>query len=314
MSRRVSLLVVSLWLATLSLPAASRADSIKIGVYSQKESSSRAAVGASISVRGRRPGRNGTNRSSGHASSGERTSAPSLASDEGPVPTLSSSSPLLHNPHPLGPNTFWYSDGSGHVCVYGPSSSALCYTVTNPRGGTPAGPAVSPAAIAAALAARLELAPGRIEASPAAARGGLTGADSWFWLAPPPRREVLSISLRGESVSVSAEPSVEWRFGDGASLMGGPGRPYASGPPPADAVRHLYETRCLPGDAGRNPYVLASCGSGGYAVEALVHWSISFVASGAVSASGSLPAPTTSTEISYPVSEARGFLVGGAAR
>ena len=60
--------------------------------------------------------------------------------------------------------------------------------------------------------------------------------------------------------------------------------------------------------------MLASCGSGGYAVEALVHWSISFVASGALSASGSLPARTTSTGISYPVSEARGFLVGGATR
>jgi hypothetical protein len=198
--------------------------------------------------------------------------------------------------------------------VYGPSSSALCYTITNRGGGTPAGPGVNPAAIAAALAARLELAPGRIEASPAAARGGLTGADSWFWLVPAPRREVLSISLRGESVSVSAEPSVEWRFGDGASLMGGPGRPYAPGTPPADAVRHLYETRCLPGDAGRNPYVLTSCGAGGYAVEALVHWSISFGASGVVSGSGSLPARTTSTGISYPVSEARGFLVGGVTR
>jgi hypothetical protein len=263
-------------------------------------------------VRDRRQGRNGT-RERDHVQS-QAVSVGRGGETGEPYPALPSTSPLLRNPHPLGPNSFWYSDGSGHTCVYGPSSSALCYTVTNPRGGTPAGPAVSPAAIAAALAARLELAPGRIEASPAAARGGLTGADSWFWLAPAPRREVLSISLRGESVSVSAEPSVEWRFGDGASLMGGPGRPYAPGTPPADAVRHLYETRCLPGDAGRNPYVLASCRSGGYAVEALVHWSISFVASGAVSASGSLPARTTSTGIAYPVSEARGFLVGGATR
>jgi hypothetical protein len=64
---------------------------------------------------------------------------------------------------------------------------------------------------------------------------------------------VLSISLRGERVSVSAEPSIEWRFGDGAALVGGAGRPYAPGPPPAGAIRHLYETRCLPGDVGRNP-------------------------------------------------------------
>ena len=299
----------------LWLPAVAHADTIKIGRWSQQEGASKASVGASIAARGVRPGRSHT---SGTGRAHKQVIPPPATGSgrgSGPdYPALPSTSPLLRNPHPLGPNTFWYSDGSGHTCVYGPSSSALCYTVTNPRGGTTAGPAISPAAIAAALAARLELAPGRIEASPAAARGGLTGADSWFWLAPAPRREVLSISLRGESVSVSAEPSVEWRFGDGASLVGGPGRPYTAGPPPADAVRHLYETRCLPGDAGRNPYVLASCGSGGYAVEALVHWSISFVASGAVSASGSLPERTTSTGISYPVSEARGFLVGGATR
>jgi len=309
------LAVATISALVLWLPAVAHADKIKIGRWSQQEGAGRASIGASISARGTRPGRSHTGGTSRTHEQVIPTPASGSGRGSGPdYPALPSTSPLLRNPHPLGPNSFWYSDGSGHTCVYGPSSSALCYTVTNPRGGTPAGPAVSPAAIAAALAARLELAPGRIEASPGAARGGLTGADSWFWLAPAPRREVLSISLRGESVSVSAEPSVEWRFGDGASLVGGPGRPYAPGPPPADAVRHLYETRCLPGDAGRNPYVLASCGSGGYAVEALVHWSISFVASGAVSGSGSLPARTTSTGISYPVSEARGFLVGGTTR
>jgi hypothetical protein len=173
---------------------------------------------------------------------------------------------------------------------------------------------VNPAAIAAAVAARLELFPGRIEASPTASRGGLTGADSWFWLAPAPRREVLSVSLRGERVSVSAEPSIEWRFGDGGVLLGGPGQPYAPGPLPADAIRHLYETRCLPGDVGRDPYVLSSCGARGYPVEALVHWSISFEATGPVAASGSLPSRTTSAGVGYPVSEARAFLLAGGGR
>ena len=40
--------------------------------------------------------------------------------------------------------------------------------------------------------------------------------------------------------------------------------PYRSGPPPEGAIVHIYETRCLPGDEGRNPYVLGSCGSNGY--------------------------------------------------
>jgi hypothetical protein len=195
-----------------------------------------------------------------------------------------------------------------------PNSVLPCYIVTAGGGGAPGGPGVNPAAIAAAIAARLELFPGRIQASPSISRGGLTGADSWFWLAPAPRREVLSISLRGERVSVSAEPSIEWRFGDGAALVGGAGRPYTPGPPPADAIRHLYETRCLAGDVGRNPYVLASCGARGYPLEALVHWAISFEATGPVSASGSLPSRTTSAGVAYPVSEARAFLLGGASR
>jgi hypothetical protein len=224
---------------------------------------------------------------------------------------MPSTSPFLRNPHPFGSDSFWYSDGSGHVCIYKPSSVLPCFTVTTGGGGTPGGPGVNPAAIAAAIAARLELFPGRIQASPAASRGGLTGADSWFWLAPAPRREVLSISLRGERVSVNAQPSIEWRFGDGAALVGGPGRPYSPGPPPADSIRHLYETRCLPSDVGRNPYVLPGCGARGYPLEARVHWAISFEATGPVSASGSLPSRTTSAGVAYPVSEARAFLLGG---
>jgi hypothetical protein len=224
---------------------------------------------------------------------------------------LANTSPFLRNPHPVGPDSFWYTDGSGHTCIYKPSSVLPCFTVTAGGGGAAGGPGVNPAAIAAAIAGRLDLFPGRIRASPAASRGGLTGADSWFWLAPAPRREVLSIALRGENVTVSAEPSIEWRFGDGAALVGGAGRPYAPGPPPTDAIRHLYETRCLPGDVGRNPYVVPSCGARGYPLEALVHWAISFEATGPVSARGALPSRTTSAGVAYPVSEARAFLLAG---
>jgi hypothetical protein len=152
--------------------------------------------------------------------------------------------------------------------------------------------------------------PGRIRTSPQAA--GLTGAVSWFWLDPGPRVEELTVTLAGETVNVTAEPSViEWRFGDGAEVRGGPGVPYRSGPPPAGAIVHVYETRCLPGDQGRNPYVLASCGSAGYRLEAVVLWRISYVASGPIDASGTLPARTTAAETPYPVSESRGFLVPG---
>jgi hypothetical protein len=139
----------------------------------------------------------------------------------------------------------------------------------------------------------------------------LTGADSWFWLDPAPQRQTLSVSLAGETVSVVADPIVEWRFGDGASLDGGPGVRYQPGAAPADAIRHLYKTRCLPGDQGRDPYVLASCGQDGYGVAAVVVWRISYRAAGPVGESGTLPTRTTENSTAYPVSESRAFLVGG---
>ncbi len=154
--------------------------------------------------------------------------------------------------------------------------------------------------------------PGEIRTSPANA--GLTGAESWFWLDPAPRRQSLSISLAGETVSVVADPAVEWRFGDGASLDAGPGVPYQADAAPPDAVTHVYGARCLPGDRGHNPYVLASCGQSGYTITALVVWRITFSAEGPVAASGTLPARTTEASSVYSVSESRAFLVGGAGR
>jgi hypothetical protein len=221
---------------------------------------------------------------------------------------LAASALILRAAHPAGPGSFWYSDGSGHVCMYAPSSVLPCFTVVS-TGGAPGAGAVSPAGIAASVARRLPLLPGQIEASPA--RAGLTGAASWFWLDPAPQRRVLSVSLAGEAVSVVADPTVEWRFGDGASLDGGPGVRYRPGAAPPEAVTHVYQTRCLPGDQGHDPYVLASCGQDGYGVEALVVWRISYQAAGPIAASGTLPTRTTTSDVAYPVGEARAFLVAG---
>jgi hypothetical protein len=162
------------------------------------------------------------------------------------------------------------------------------------------------------LARRVELAPGEIKMSPTTA--GLAGAQSWFWLDPTPHRQSLSISLAGETVNVVADPTVEWRFGDGAAQDGGPGVPYGADAASSDAITHVYDTRCLPGDQGHDPYVLASCGPNGYGVDALVVWRITYRAEGPVVGSGALPARTTETSTSYPVSEARAFLVSGDGR
>jgi hypothetical protein len=225
-----------------------------------------------------------------------------------PFPVLSSTSPILRVQHPGGPGSFWYTDGAGHVCPYIPNSVTPCFTVVGP-GTKASGGVLSPSAVAASLTRRLELTPGAIETSPA--RTGLTGADAWLWLDPAPRRQTLSVSLAGETVSVVADPTVEWRFGDGGSLDGGPGVPYQPGAAPANAIRHVYQTRCLPGDQGHDPYVLASCSQDGYRVEALVVWRIAYSAAGPVGETGTLPPRTTESSTPYPVSESRAFLVSG---
>ena len=110
---------------------------------------------------------------------------------------------------------------------------------------------------------------------------------------------------------MTAVPKISWQFGDGSSLDAGAGIPYQPGPVPSIAVTHVYETRCLPGDQGHDPYVLSSCGSNGYELVAAVSWQISYRAAGPIATSGTLPSRTTISSAAYPVSEARAFLVPG---
>lgn len=215
---------------------------------------------------------------------------------------------MARNPEPAGPGSFWYPIDPGRACIYVSDAATPCYTVVGGDGG-PGAAAVDPGAVAASLVDRLALAAGRINVSPAGA--GVTGVGSWFWLDPSLDAERLGVSLAGETVTVTAEPSeVGWSFGDGTSLSGGAGVAYRAGPAPAGAVVHVYETRCLPGDAGRSPHVLKSCGPEGYRVEATVVWRISFTAVGPVATNGVLASRTTSASRVLPVSEVRGFLVG----
>jgi len=309
-------LFVALVVGALALSPVVRADPgdvIKIGRLSQQMGSGRANISASISVRRAEPGRQAQQPQSQRIDLVVRR-APGRAGEDLPVryPALPVNSALARNPQPFGPDSFWYPIGSGRICMYAPNSVLPCYTLVGAGNKAPAAH-LSPQAIAASVADRLSLSPGRIDASPRLR--GLTGAASWFWLDPSPRAEELTVSLAGETVTVSADPAtIEWQFGDGTSLAGGPGRPYEPGAPPAGAVVRVYQTRCLPGDRGRNPYVLASCGSTGYPVEATIVWQITFSAQGPVNATGALPTRTTSTSITYPVSEARGFLISGSSK
>jgi hypothetical protein len=313
MTRKCGTLIVLGLAISLSVPAAAKADGgIKVGWYSQQVRPSRAAVGAHVQASAARaPAQH--DKGGTPAGTAQRVVVTIRTAHSGPnlpppFPPLSTSAPILHEQHPWGPGTFWYTDGAGHACQYVPNSVTPCFTLVGPGTNSGAG-RLSPSAVAQSLTRRVDLAPGDINTSPL--RAGLTGAPSWFWLDPAPRRQSLSISLAGETVSVIADPTVDWRFGDGASFDGGPGVPYEVDASPADAIQHAYQARCLPGDQGHDPYVLASCGQDGYSVEALVVWHITYSAAGPVGGTGTLPTRTTDASTSYPVSESRAFLVGG---
>lgn len=283
---------------------------IKLGYYSQQIDRGRARIGASVDVEGSTPGARRSAASSRRTSRAVRSPKKGGAVDDlpAPYPPLQADSTLARDPQPFGPGSFWYSIGAGRICIYAPNSVLPCYTLVGPEG-----PGVDPSAIAASVADRLPLLPGRIHISPTVT--GLTGTDSWFWLDPAPEVEEVTVSIAGETVTVTAEPGViDWHFGDEAKVSGGAGRPYRIGARREGTIVHTYQTRCLPGDQGRNPFVLASCGSAGYRVEAVVAWRISYVATGPVEASGTLPTRSTATGIAYSVSEARSFLVPGTSK
>lgn len=309
------LIVIGLLTLSIIWTATARAESIRIGAISNQKSPREASAGGSINVSSHTPALNGT--PGNHESASESTNSPAIqgSSREPVFPTISSSSPRYRNPHPYGPGSFWYEAEGGHRCAYVPASDGACFTVVQPEAGQAGQPPINPAAIAAGLASEISLHAGSIAVSPSARAAGLTGAASWFWLQPTPASQSVSLSLRGERVTVTAAVSgIQWSFGDGTSLTGGPGVPYSPGPAPSGAVRHVYQTRCLPGDRGHDPNVLAGCTAAGYQVQAAINWGITYEATGPVPAGGALPARSTETSVAYPVSEVRAFLTEAGGR
>lgn len=276
-------------LALVAFSSTARA-SVAIGRYSQQVTSSRAEAGASVHVSSQRPGAPGSGEAMTPAAPAAYSYSPSASA--GGEPGSGTTAPAV----------LTCATWNRPPCVLPPAVA--------PAGSVPAAqPPVSPAALAAAAAGRISLSTGGIQASPSVKVDGLTGAASWFWLSPAPVSGSVSVSARGERVRVSASvASVRWSFGDGALLLAGPGVAYRPGSAPAGAVRHVYQTRCLPGDQGHDPNVLSTCGPDGYTVEAVVQWAIGYTASGPVAGGGPLPSRFTTTSIAYPVSEARAFL------
>jgi hypothetical protein len=301
-------LSVVIFVVLLASEGTALADSFRVGWSSQQVSPRRAKIGAAVEVTTRTPG--------SHAVGPVPTDGGS--SSEGGssgyvYPTLPADSPRLKDSTPAGPDTLWYDDGGGRSCIYIPDSTPACFTLSEDGEPGAGSITIDPAAMAAEAADRLPLLPGNVSASPARPRGGLTGVRSWFWLDPAPTTEQASVSEGPETVTVTAVPEIGWHFGDAAGAT----RNVPSYRPariPDDAMGHSYETRCLPGDRDRNPYVLSTCGTDGYEVEATVTWTITYEATGPIVASGTLPTRTTSASATYPVGESRAFLTAAGAQ
>lgn len=281
----------------LASAATVQAASYQIGPVSQQVSPSTASAGASV----------------------ESTSASSGAPGSRDVSTEQLGGGEPASSTPSGEEVRGPSRANGEECQNLPATANPCYGVValppEEARKAEAAPPINPAALAATAASHLTLLGGQIEASPSSHAAGLTGAASWFWLSPTPAEHSLTVGARGEHVTVTASvAAVRWNFGDGTSIEGGPGIPYQPELSSPAAIRHAYETRCLPGDRGHDPNVSASCGPNGYEVHASVVWGISYQATGPITTSGALPTRSTETTLTYPVTEARAFLTSASER
>ncbi|MGH2753924.1 MAG: hypothetical protein ACRDLB_05765 [Actinomycetota bacterium] len=131
--------------------------------------------------------------------------------------------------------------------VFSPAGGADCASFIPPapdtpaQPGTPRGPSpeelaaiASDRAMALAEAPRLEIAPGSV---------GLTGLESYFWLAREPRPVSATAQAPGISVTAEAYPiRYAWRFGDGGErITGHAGRRWTRRRP--GNIAHMYETK-----------------------------------------------------------------------
>ena len=89
-------------------------------------------------------------------------------------------------------------------------------------------------AVALAPDPQLEVAPGEL---------GMTGLDSFFWVADPPEPITTTAGVPGLTVTAQAVPSqFVWNFGDGDELVTtSPGAPWNRST--SGRVKHMYETK-----------------------------------------------------------------------
>jgi hypothetical protein len=145
---------------------------------------------------------------------------------------------------------------------------------------------------------RLHLDAGAVVARPAAL--GLVGLPTWFALAPPPQGAFAQFVEDGVTYDLTATPTgARWLFGDGAELALSGSAAFGE-LSAADAASHAYETQS----------------QGGYDVDALVDFAVSWTATASGVRLGPYPAGTVSVAarpLTYPVEQAQPELLLSAA-
>ncbi|CAN5289393.1 hypothetical protein BH20ACT22_BH20ACT22_00260 [soil metagenome] len=133
---------------------------------------------------------------------------------------------------------------TGTDCVLPPDPSSPAAPAASPGGETTAAaPAPSPEELALIAADKaMALAPSPvIQVAPE--QTGLTGLDSFFWLADAPGPITATAGVSGLTVTAEARPAeYVWDFGDGQEkVTTEPGRPWTK--TSEGSISHLYETK-----------------------------------------------------------------------
>lgn len=168
-----------------------------------------------------------------------------------------------------------------------------------PAGSPPTGQPVTPALLARQASRYLPLPVPAIHTNPSADRDQLVNLPTWLWVDPASwGRLIATAAVPGLSVTVVATPStVTWRPGDGSvHVCQGPGTAYdpaRATPAQQPTCAYTYRRSSLAEPAGR------------YQMTATITWTVSWTASGAIGASGTLPPMARSAAMTLRVIEAQ---------
>jgi hypothetical protein len=159
-------------------------------------------------------------------------------------------------------------------------------------------PAVAPVALAQLARRYIPLPAPAIQTSPAATADQVVNVPTWLWADPGTWGvRTATASVPNESATVTATPvTVTWTMGDGSQVVcRGPGTPYTGGDParPSPDCGHTYRQ-----SSARQPGLR-------YPITATTTWRISWVATGVVAASGTLPSLLRTSTTTLRVAEAQ---------